>query len=516
MQIEKEYTVGREINTLRCESVGEYSLPDYNGDVKKVLLVKTQVYPSGKFVGDDLLEFSGSVGYEVVYVDGENNLTHAEFSTDYEAAVKINSENYVDSDVKTVVSSYNMRLVGPRKFSVKCSLDSDVRISERREHSIDGDAFMEYEPEYISMDAKVYTSMFASGETRDINEEILTLDGAIADEVEILFCDIHPNLMITDRTDNSLTIKGNLKAELLYKNSDNNIKVAEKDIPYLEEVNFDGADEFDSLEFRLDTVNKKTTVVPNENGVSLNLCASMTSKVSAKKNAALDLVTDMYLKERGTDNEYSDFGYTEYVCTENYQGEVGAKYPLSELDVEGINDIICADASLRSENCEITDQGVKICGEIKFSAIACQVSEDGERTYVPVRFSETYEEYVNTSCQLQDNMRANHSVWLENIKMTVDEDGILATGDILATVNILSDRRKRCLSASYITDDEYSYDDSIVTVYYPDASESLFDVAKKFHTSVGAIAENNRLTEAVFASSSKPLTSSGVSKLLIK
>ena len=50
----------------------------------------------------------------------------------------------------------------------------------------------------------------------------------------------------------------------------------------------------------------------------------------------------------------------------------------------------------------------------------------------------------------------------------------------------------------------------------PDSTESLFDIAKKFHTSVGAIAESNRLTEAVFASSSQPLTASGVTKLLIK
>ena len=516
MQIEKEYTVGREINTVRCESVGEYSLPDYNGDVKKVLLVKTQVYPSGKFVGDDLLEFSGSVGYEVVYVDGENNVTHAEFSTDYEAAVKINSDNYVDSDVNTAVSSYNMRLVGPRKFSVKCSLDSDVRISERREHGIEGDAFMEYEPEYLSATAKVYTSMFASGETRDINEEMLTLDGAIADEVEIMFCDVHPDLAISDKTDSAVTLKGNLKAELLYKNSDNNLKMIEKDIPYSEEVILDSADEFENLEFRIDIVNKKTTVLPNENGVSLNLSASIIPKISAKKNASVDLVTDMYLKERGTDNEYSDFGYTEYVCTENCRGEVVAKCLLSELDAEGVSDIVCTDATLRSESCEITDNGVKICGEIKFSAVACQVLDDVERMYIPVKFSAPYEQYVNVSCQMQENMRANHSLCVENVNMTIDDNSILATGDILASVSILSDRRKHCLSASYITDDEYCTDESVVTVYYPDASESLFDIAKKFHTSVGSIAENNRLTEAVFASSSKPLISSGVSKLLIK
>ena len=95
MQTEKEYFAGRVVTALRCESTGEYSLPDYNGDVKKVLLVKAKAFPSGKFAGDDSLEFSGTVGYEVVYVDADNTVTHAEFSTDYDAAMRINSESYI-------------------------------------------------------------------------------------------------------------------------------------------------------------------------------------------------------------------------------------------------------------------------------------------------------------------------------------------------------------------------------------------------------------------------------------
>ena len=100
--------------------------------------------------------------------------------------------------------------------------------------------------------------------------------------------------------------------------------------------------------------------------------------------------------------------------------------------------------------------------------------------------------------------------------MDIDENGIAVMGEISASVSILADKRQRCLGASYVTDDEYNLDDSVITVYYPDSTESLFDIAKKFHTSVGAIAESNRLTEAVFASSSQPLTASGVTKLLIK
>ena len=160
MQTEKEYFVLRELSSLRCESVGEYSLPDYNTDVKKLLTVKTKVFPTGKFVGEDTLEFSGTVGYEVVYLDAENNVTHAELSTDYEAALKISSESYVDSDVSTVVSACNVRLIGPRKLSVKCSLDSDVNICERRGYVIDGDAFLEYVPETLDATASIQHILF--------------------------------------------------------------------------------------------------------------------------------------------------------------------------------------------------------------------------------------------------------------------------------------------------------------------------------------------------------------------
>ena len=113
-------------------------------------------------------------------------------------------------------------------------------------------------------------------------------------------------------------------------------------------------------------------------------------------------------------------------------------------------------------------------------------------------------------------MRTNCSLQLTDVKMAVEDGCAMASAEIFASVSVLADKRQRSLSASYITDEEYISDDSVVTVYYPDTQESLFDIAKKFHTSVGAIAQSNRLTETVFASSSKPLATCGVTKLLIE
>ena len=516
MQTEKEYLTGREISALRCESVGEYSLPDYNGDVKKILAVKTKVFPGGKFVGEDALEFSGTVGYEVVYLDGENNITHAEFSTDYEAAVKINSETYADCDVVSSVSSSSVRLIGPRKLSVKCSLDNEVRIAEKRVYDVEGDAFMEYEPEVLTSSVNVMTPAFASGQSREIEEEILHLDGAITDEVEVLLSDARFELDALDVSADSVTVKGSVLVSLLLKNADEMPRLVAVSLPLSEEVSFAEIESFDSLDARCEITELKTAVSPAEDGVSLTASVTVTPRVYGKKNTPLELICDAFVKERGVENEYSDFSYTEHVSTETKTENFEFKCTMAEVGVESAGDVIYAEAQARLEQCTLEDNGVKIDGEIRFGGIVCRVDENEETIFYPIRFSLPYSQKVNMSCQLHDNMRAYCALNSENVKINFDENNVYAFATLTSFVTVTSDKRQRCLGTSYLTDEEFLDDDSVVTVYYPDASESLFSIAKRFHTSVGEIAESNRLSENVFASFGAPVGNFEVKKLIIK
>jgi hypothetical protein len=187
MQTEKEYVSERSIIGLHSESVGEYPLPDYNGDVKRVLMISPQVSPVGKYMNESALEFSGNVFYDVVYLDSENNISRAQFSTDYELAIKQDAESYRDSSIVTDISSYNVRLVGPRKFSVKASLVSDVRVLESKTVEIMGDAAELEDVETLCAEANVLSSVLIAGDPIEIREDLLFAEGAIEDEVCILF-----------------------------------------------------------------------------------------------------------------------------------------------------------------------------------------------------------------------------------------------------------------------------------------------------------------------------------------
>ena len=515
MQTEKEYLEDRCLARVHSESAGDYSLPDYNGDVKKILLISPRVTPSGKFLGDDGVEFSGVINYDVIYLDSENKVTHTDFSTDYDVSVRVSSDKYVDSDINTSISNYNVRLVGPRKFSAKCQLESEVHIGERSRLTILGDALENYEPEVSTVTLSVATPVFAEGESKEYTEELLNLEGAIVDEVEVLLCNLSPHVRGTVINDSGVEIKGDLDVEFIYKNLDTVEEKIHKCIPFAEHVTID-IDTPDSLCADVCVMLSKCNISPTEDGVSVTLSATLCPKVRVVKNENLELVTDAYLKERGTSNEYTDFNYTEYVCTESYESNFTSRVPISELAAEGVRDFLHVMTLAHVEGCELVENGVKINGEIKFSGVACEINEDGLPLYSNVKTTVPFEEIVNVSCQMHDNMRAHCHVLTENATMEVDGEHLVLSCVLSSRVTLNSHKKQRCLGSCSLTDDEYAKVGSVITVYYPDSGESIFSVAKRFHTSVRNIAEDNSLSESVFAAPHAPLLAMGQKKLIIK
>ena len=113
-------------------------------------------------------------------------------------------------------------------------------------------------------------------------------------------------------------------------------------------------------------------------------------------------------------------------------------------------------------------------------------------------------------------MQANCHSFVTDVKMICDGNEVVASCVIHSSATLTAKKNQRCLGRSNLTDARFDKDESVVTVYYPDPGETLFGIAKKFHTSVESIAETNRLSESVFANESDPLCSSGVGKLIIK
>ena len=73
----------------------------------------------------------------------------------------------------------------------------------------------------------------------------------------------------------------------------------------------------------------------------------------------------------------------------------------------------------------------------------------------------------------------------------------------------------RLYSCESVEGGSFEKDQSTVTVYYPKTGESLFDIAKSYHTTPRKIAMDNKLSERAISSVGAPDSLSGVKKLLI-
>ena len=516
MQTEKEYITERSVLGLHSESVGEYPLPDYNGDVKRVLMISPRVVPNGQYMNESNLEFSGNVFYDVIYLDSENNIARAEFSTDYELALKQDGECYRDADIRTSIASYNVRLVGPRKFSAKAALSSDVRISESRVLEIQGDAMDDESVETLSGDAHIITSFFFCGESVELKEDVVFIDGAIEDEVQVLSCDVCAGKVITLCDDGVGEVKCDLVAKIVYRNAYEPICTKTVNFPYSAQLESSDLDNCTSLFGTVNVSEIKVELVPGEDGVGVLVCLNVTPSLRGVKNDSIEVVRDVYLKDRGTSCEYRDFTYTEHICSASAEGAFSTKIPLSDLTDARVCEIISSDCVVSREGCEITQNGALVKGEIRFNAFARAEDDENAVEYMNLKFALPFEQNVNLDCQIHDNMHAEAYVEAYGEKAEVSDNYILASSNLYSQICVNAQRKMRCLGASYLTDEEFSSEESVVTVYYPDANESVFDIAKRFHTSVRKISEDNSLSESVFNAKDAPVSSMGYKKLLIK
>lgn len=116
--------------TLRTEVAGDFSLPDYQPEIKRLLRIRPCVLPASHYAGSGNADFSGTLDYYVLYMGNDGGLYCAPIHTEYGFAVPFEQgEAQVELCMADVVpESVVGRVSAPRKLSIRCRLRADVSI----------------------------------------------------------------------------------------------------------------------------------------------------------------------------------------------------------------------------------------------------------------------------------------------------------------------------------------------------------------------------------------------------
>lgn len=510
-----EFTRNTKCTQAFTDSATEYVLPDYNGDVRKILFTSAEVKPSGKFAGGDEVEFSGIVVYEVIYLDDENTLTSVSFTSDYDYSVKCAGETYRDSFSETAVSNYAIRLIGPRKISAKSSVCGTVRILEEGRASLEGDSFSgEEQPEVMTKRFAIRKSAASECREREYAETLARLDGAIADEVSVISSSADVVIDEVCVGDGEVVLRGNMTLFAIIKNGDAPAYQREKVVEIEEKLPFDGVTEDMLFTPEVTVGSLVSSINATETGTDVVVSLILELCAVGESNENGEIITDAYLKSCAVDNKYEDFAYSELSSViSSCEAENGA-VARADVEAEDVREVLLLKAVPKVDSVSCDSGRLTVSGELKYSGVASIADSEGSVGYIPLKFSLPFER----SFAVKDGecVSAEVQVKAHNAGATFDSSKLYASCLLEISAVVTEDKHIKRLSSSYkLSEETFESNSSRIVVYYPDEDENLFSIAKKYRTTALKIATDNSLGAEVFADAEGKGRPIGVKKLLI-
>ena len=500
-----------------CESVREYVLPDYMGDVKKILSVNSRVVPSGKFLGDGTADFSGSVVYQVLYSDSEGKLTAIDTSSDWDTAINLGDSEYVDSGAEFRVESVSLRLGGPRKMILKSQVAIDVSVTYEDSVSVSGDAFdVDTEPQVSKKSVKLEKRTYLPTKPTEYSAEAETISGATAEDIEIIATSGSVRILEAVPTEEGVLVKGEIIITSIVRTEEEPPFAIRKIMPFEELVSAEGISPSAAGEAVMYISTVGASVADGEDGAILSVFASGELLCSVSENATESVVSDAYLVDYDTTPKYGDYKYTELLLSESGECEISCNVSREESACVGAREILKSTCEVKSLVGEFCESGVKITGEAHFSGVACEINEENETEYYQVKASCPIELTLPCSNFSGDGVTLDFKLVPTDSTASLTSDSICFFSKLKRCVRILKDNIIKVMTECNVNGEKEEKCSSTVTVYFPDSEDTLFSVAKRFRSTGARIALDNELSEATLSGWDDKDSLHGVKRLIIK
>ncbi len=495
----------------RSDSSVDFILPDYMSDIKRMLNFSAEILPAGRFVGNEEVSFSGVVAYSVLYVDGDNKLGEAAFTSDFELSEPI-GEDFVMADIKSEIASLAVRVGGPRKLVAKASVSSDIYIVESKAlPNPPIDETLEIRRNKI----RAHNSVYASSEEIECAQEAEGLRGIGAEEVEVICC--HGDIWVSECECESdgVRVKAEIAASAILCLGGEEYVRAEKKMETECKIPCDmPSGECSAVAAPvLTTVNVglSNKTIDEAGGVGTSVVFNAVSEFSVRIDSSCEheLICDAYATDGECDCEYGNVYYTEYISTLKGKECIECRSSPTPLSDGEIGEILTADANARMISTRREGGEIIIDGEVAFLATA--IGPDGG--YVPIKESCPFS--IRLAC---DEYEADSNVLLSlrDLKVFKEAGELCFSVEVCVSVRLtLRHTAKTLVNVTKKAPFE-KVEEGTITVYYPEPSDTLWSVAKKYHIPQSRLASENMIDVETFNPEFDDITLNGVKMIMIK
>ena len=509
-------------------------LPDYYQDIMKILKCSATPVILKTNLSNNKITVDCTVHIKVFYQTIENKIrtisSKVTFTKNFD--VDFQSDNSYISP-KATLDYVNCRALSERKIDIKGAISIKIKVFNNSKQNILSDA--KGSGVQIKTDKIKNTIILGNNNNQfNIKQDIL-LDNAKPDIGNIIKFDLKPENIDKKIIENKIITKGNLKLKILYAPTNESDETKPKlpisfetELSFSQIIDIPGVNPDDNCDTNIDLIWSEITPKSDPDGRNRLFSVDFSFNISVKchKLVESEIITDSYSTQTEIDCCTKKINSCNLVDVINEKISLDFNLPLSELTNSEI---------INSENFKILDiwnepkivfskisnsqapsseflpelllEGkteVSILGSIlgsdEDSPIYIEKFCDFEKT-VPIGFAKNLSSSLSSSLSSNNTNQKNNknlefelSILPQNISYNINYDSLDLKIDLLLTGYLYQNNCNNIICEIQINKDskpKIKQDSNSLIVYYANPGEDIWQLAKKFNTSISAILEEN-------------------------
>lgn len=492
-----EYAMANErrIKDIRCECGGDFTLPDYVPEIRRMLRVETKLIPVSKSVSGGKADFDGNALYTLLYTGEDGQIAGANFQAEYRFSCPVppECENEEKLGADSEVESGSCRLTGPRRLSLRTRILSSVRMG------LPLPACSGEEGQKVPDNVEILREEHPAMETLRLPSEEFSLQDSVPlegrDPAGLFAVASRGEIRIGDcRVDpGRIRVQGEIWAECLLSEGNGLPPFSlTRKIPFEEELYADGLDGSYAcrVEGRCHRVDARAV---SGDGVpaTLELSAVYSLEAEAARNRPCALIGDEYSRKCESDCEFGEAEITHLICLGNRNLTVSGQTPLP--DGIGQNaEIVNIGGEGRVTSVEWEGSNCMLKGECSLTALVSQPGEDGTVSLSPQTLRIPFKTPV-ASCP-PENPIWECRVGLLGANARIGRDTLDADAELCLSSSVRGREICRCV-VEFRQNEEHPIlpVPGRIILCRPAPEDTLWQVAKRYRADPDGIREWNRL-----------------------